>query len=96
MRTISAHGHPNPLPASLVAQRLAEAARQTVHEFWPDEVSILDASTVDTSKVHSPKQLTDIYLLALATRRRGRLVTFDQGIALEAVKGATARNLLRI
>ncbi|MFO1409022.1 MAG: TA system VapC family ribonuclease toxin [Steroidobacteraceae bacterium] len=96
LRVMSARGYPNPLPVALVAQRLGEATRQSVHEFWPDEVSILDASTVDTAKIHSPKQLTDLYLLALATRRGGRLVTFDQGIALEAVKGATARNLLRI
>ena len=96
LRVMSARGYPNPLPVSLIARRLGEATRQSVHEFWPDEISILDASTIDTTKVHGPKQLTDIYLLALATRRHGRLVTFDQGIALEAVKSATTGNLLRI
>ncbi|MCC7460983.1 MAG: PIN domain-containing protein [Gammaproteobacteria bacterium] len=96
LRIMSAAGYPNPLPVALIAQRLAEATRHSVHAFWPDEVSILDAASVDTSMMHSPKQLTDTYLLALATHRRGRLVTFDRGIALDAVRGATARNLVQI
>ena len=36
------------------------------------------------------------YLLALAFRHDGRLVTFDSGIALAAVKGATARHLVTL
>jgi predicted nucleic acid-binding protein len=40
--------------------------------------------------------LTDAYLLALAVSRKARLVTFDQGISLEAVPGATEDNLLRL
>ena len=36
-----------------------------------------------------PRQLTDIYLLALSVRREGRFVTFDTGIPLAAVRKAT-------
>ena len=35
------------------------------------------------------REVTDIYLLALAVRRGGRLVTFDGGIAREVVRGAS-------
>jgi perosamine synthetase len=35
-------------------------------------------------------------LLALAHKHGGRLVTFDTGIALAAVKGATARDLVML
>ena len=38
---------------------------------------------------HGHQQLTDVYLLALAVKRGGRLATFDQRIPLAAVKGAT-------
>jgi hypothetical protein len=34
-----------------------------------------------------------VYLLGLAVERGGRLVTFDQGIQLAAVTGATRQSL---
>ena len=40
------------------------------------------------------RQLTDLYLLALARARGGRLVTFDRSIPLRAVRGATSRHLV--
>jgi hypothetical protein len=54
----------------------------------------LDSDAVDSTRIHGPRQLTDIYLLALAVQHRGRLVTFDTGITLEAVRQATTQNLL--
>jgi len=67
-----------------------------VHEYWPDDLSLLDPQVVDRSRIHGPKQLTDLYLLALAVRHGGRLVTFDQGIPLAAARGAHRANLLVI
>jgi hypothetical protein len=49
---------------------------------------------VDTTRIHGPRQLTDIYLLALAVQHDGRLVTFDGGIPLTAVRRATPQKLL--
>jgi toxin-antitoxin system PIN domain toxin len=96
VRIMSAPGYPDPLPVSAVVERLAEATAHKLHEFWPDEVSILDATAVDPSRVHGPRQVTDLYLLALAASRRGRLVTFDRSIPVEAVPKAQARNLVVI
>jgi toxin-antitoxin system PIN domain toxin len=84
------------LPPSQVAQRLREAAGTDLHEFWPDEISLLDGKYVDMTRVHGPQQLTDVYLLALAAHRKGRLVTFDRSIAIDAVTAATRRNLLML
>ena len=42
----------------------------------------------------TPRQLTDLYLLALAVHRGGRLVTFDQRIAISAVPMAGAQHLV--
>jgi toxin-antitoxin system PIN domain toxin len=94
IRIMSNPGYPNPLPVQAVIEHLAEACRQDIHEFWPDEVSLLDSSVVDSTRIHGPRQLTDIYLLALAAQQKGRLVTFDGGIAIAAVKKASTRNLL--
>lgn len=59
--------------------------RAQVHEFWPDDISILDDHIFEAKRIHGPKQLTDLYLLALAVRHGGRFVTFDGAIARDAV-----------
>jgi hypothetical protein len=38
-------------------------------------------------------QLTDVYLLGLATRRKGALATFDRRIPVHAVVGADRERL---
>jgi len=55
---------------------------------------MLDSDVVDSTRIHGPRQLTDIYLLALAVQHGGRLATFDTGIPLAAVRKATTKNLL--
>jgi uncharacterized protein len=93
VRAMSQEGYPNPLPASSVIARLAAATQTSYHEFWPDDVSILDAAEVQANRVHGPKQVTDIYLLALAVRHNGRLVTFDATIPGSAVPKARKHHL---
>ena len=61
---------------------------------WSDDISILDAKRFNHSSIHSPKQLTDLYLLGLAVKHKGRLASFDQRIPLSAVVGATSAHLL--
>jgi uncharacterized protein len=63
------------------------------HEFWPDAVSLRDETLFASSAIISSRQLTDVYLLGLATRMGGTLATFDASIPLEAVRGATRHNL---
>ncbi len=58
-------------------------------------MSLLDPRIVDWARIHGPRQLTDIYLLALAVRHSGQFVTFDESIAREAVKGG-GRNCLLV
>jgi uncharacterized protein len=66
------------------------------HEFWPDELSLLDDRAFETTRIHGPKQLTDVYLLALAVARGGRLVTFDRSLPVEAVLRAQKKHLVVI
>ena len=94
VRIMSNSGYPNALPIQSVMKRLADACEDNVHEFWPDDVSLLDSNTVDSTRVHGPRQLTDIYLLALAVRHAGRFVTFDGSIPLAAVPKATTHDLV--
>ena len=64
------------------------------HEFWSDSLTLRDLKTFATDHIHGGRQLTDLYLLALATANGGRLATFDRGITISAVRIARAENLL--
>jgi predicted nucleic acid-binding protein len=57
-------------------------------------VSVLDQAVVRLDRIHGATQLTDAYLLALAVRQGGRLVTFDRAVPWQAVPGATAAHLV--
>ena len=94
IRIMANAGYPNALPVQAVIKHLADARDPDLHEFWTDEISLLDGDTIDRSRIHGPRQITDIYLLALATSRGGRFVTFDGKIPLAAVRQATQKNLL--
>jgi len=82
-------------PDGLV-ENLRSFQRHTNHEFWHDDVSLLDPSIFDFSRVHGPRQVTDFYLLALASARDGRLVTFDRRIPVGTVRTARKENLFVI
>ena len=96
VRIMSSPGYPNALPPRSIIERLAAATAMPQHTFWPDEVSLLDPNVADPLRLHGPRQLTDAYLLALAVRRRGCFVTFDQSVPREAVRGATTRHLIAL
>ena len=96
IRVMSNPGYPSPLPVRAIIERLAEATANAAHEFWPDDVSVLDAKVLEPTRVHGPRQLTDLYLVSLAVGNSGRLVTFDRSIPLEAVRGAQKKNVLVI
>ena len=96
MRVMSHPGYPSALPVRAVMERLEEATSSTFHEFWPDDISLLDARVADSARIHGPRQLTDIYLLALAVRHGGRFVTFDASVSLDAVRGAEKNHMLTL
>ncbi len=66
-------------PATAVAL-VGEMRRQAGHAFWPADVSLSDLDPADVAAVVGHRQVTDAYLLALARRRDGVLVTFDDGV----------------
>jgi hypothetical protein len=79
--------------AADLAGRLRRFCASGGHVFWADELSLLDASRFDLSRVAGHRQVTDIYLLGLAHERGGCLATFDRAIPIRAVKGATPADL---
>jgi uncharacterized protein len=94
VRIISQPRYPSPISPRGAVDLLGRATHTPYHEFWPCNVSILDANVIDASRVHNSKQVTDAYLLALAVANGGSFVTFDQSIALAAVRGARQQHLV--
>lgn len=96
VRIMSNPAYPNALPVEAVIRRLGDACKSSVHQFWPDDVSLLDPRTADASRILTCRQLTDLYLLALAVAHGGRFVSFDKSITLAAVCGARPQHLLTL
>jgi toxin-antitoxin system PIN domain toxin len=57
------------------------------HQFWPDVLSMVDCTAIDTEKVLTSAQVTDTYLLGLAQAHGGFLATFDRKLSVLAVRG---------
>lgn len=93
VRVISQPRYPSPIPPAEAIDLLRRACDGGPHEFWTCDVSLLDARIVDRSRLHGPRQVTDAYLLALATEHQGRFVTFDRSLSVSAVKRAGEGNL---
>jgi hypothetical protein len=63
------------------------------HEFWPGDVSLRDRQLFNLRLAGGHRHVTDIYLLGLAKKKGGRLATFDRGIPVKAVVGASDTTL---
>jgi toxin-antitoxin system PIN domain toxin len=96
VRIMSHPAYPNPPSVSAVIERLRQATESQYHQFWTDDVSLLDSRIADASRIHGPRQLTDVYLLALAVKRSGRFVTFDASVPLSAIRGAEKRHVVAL
>jgi uncharacterized protein len=96
VRVVSQPSYSFPISIGDAFEHLRRNTETDDHAFWPDDVSLLDERVIDRSHVLGPKQLTDIYLLALAVKHGGRLVTFDRAISNAAVRGAERRHVVVI
>jgi uncharacterized protein len=59
------------------------------HRFWPMDISLAEAVQPFQERLFGHRQVTDAYLLGLAIRNKGRVVTLDRGI--EALAGESYR-----
>lgn len=96
VRILSLPAYRNAQTPAAVANRLGQATADKSHEFWPDSISVLETGRLRWDHVLTSRQITDVYLLALAVAKGGRLVTLDLGIAIKAVPEAGHRNLVML
>ena len=77
-------------PAEVIGVlRALKASHRAVHEFWADDVSLSDESLFLPAYIIGTRQVTDAYLLGLAARRGGRVVSFDRSMPWQAIRDGT-------
>lgn len=94
IRILTQPGYPRPVTTVVAVERLAGATSTKHHAFWPDDISITSKKYFKHANIHGPKQLTDLYLLALAIHHRGRFVTFDRSIPNNALSEGAGNHLV--
>jgi uncharacterized protein len=93
VRIISQPKYPMPQTVSAAIKLLNLAKEATNHEFWPESVSLLNTALFDASGFTQHSQITDSYLLALAAKNKGRLVSLDQNIKTSTIVGFVEQQL---
>lgn len=92
------YGHPSypggPGRPSAALEELRVIRALPTHQFIADTLSIDDPTAFHSLDDISPRQITDLYLLALAVRHHMSFVTFDSGILADRVVGGPAALLV--
>lgn len=92
-------GHPryanSPGTPAAVAEVLLGFRRLPGHQFWADDLSLFQTRRVHLARLLDSSQVTDSYLLALASEHSGKLATLDKRLVTSAVS-AGAKSLALI
>jgi uncharacterized protein len=71
---------PNSLSPRDALSLLQTNLSHPAHEFWPDEIDLIQALSPLASQLDGHQQITDAYLVGLAMHRAGKLATMDKSI----------------
>lgn len=59
------------------------------HKFWSDDLSLTDTTVFDFALIAGSRLVADAYLLGLAFQHTSKLVSFDQNLPWQAIRGAS-------
>jgi uncharacterized protein len=85
---------PNALTPADALRLLESNLSHPAHQFWPDDLSLAQAIGSFKPKIAGHRQITDAYLLGLATHKKGKLVTLDRALPTILPPGSSARDSL--
>ena len=94
LRIVCQPRYTHPATVAELLALLADATSDPSHEFWPDDISLAARGTLRAQAPLTSSAITDIYLLALAVKHAGCLITLDTRISRSAVVGATPEHLV--
>jgi toxin-antitoxin system PIN domain toxin len=75
-------------------QLLTDNLKHSSHQFWPDELGLVQAFKGIEKRLSGHRQITDAYLLGLAIHHKGKLATLDQGVESLLPNGSTGTELI--
>ena len=77
--------NPKIIADAVTPREALEALKKIVsapgHHFWPDTLAPTEAEAFASAAFVGHRQVTDAYLLSLAQFHKGKLATFDHGVA---------------
>ena len=91
VRVLTQSKYPNNIAGvSVVISMLTsfKLKHKLTHEFWSDPLSLSDDKIFNAVYIAGPKQITDVYLVALCKKNEGTFATFDTRVNLQAIFGA--------
>ena len=94
IRILSQPSYPNAIGVQEAIRLLREATSTQHHHFVPDDASLLDSALVDDQRLLSARQITDVYLLALAVAHGMRFATLDRSVSTNVVSSADETSLV--
>jgi uncharacterized protein len=77
-------------------EALRHNVRHPAHQFWQDELSMVEALELVGNRIAGHQQVRDAYLVALAIRRKGKLATLDKRLINAFGKTGTDRSHLEL
>jgi predicted nucleic acid-binding protein len=79
-------------PSQIIERlQMLKAGYTSTYHFWPDEISLTDASLFRAEYITGSLNVTDAYLIGLAAKHGARLVSFDRSLPWQAIRNGTAR-----
>jgi uncharacterized protein len=92
IRILSSHSYEYTQDIESIRSLLIWMRSTPGHQFWEDSISIAEVNRI--TMLQNSKATTDLYLLALAVKNKGQLVTLDSKIDVSGVNGAKNSYLL--
>ena len=96
LRIVTQQRYANTIGVNEAIQKLTQAVSTSDHVFVPDDISLLDKQHVAHQHVQGPKQMTDVYLLALSVCHGAQFVTLDTSISHVVAQQATKASVIVI
>ena len=87
---------PNALTTADAVALLQSNLGHSAHEFWHDDIGLVEAMTVLQRKLAGHQQVTDAYLVALAIHHKGRMATLDRRLTALLSEKAATRDLVTV
>jgi uncharacterized protein len=68
----------------------------SAHQFWHDDIGLVQAIALLQRKIVGHQQVTDAYLLALAIHKKGRLATLDRKLTALLPEKSASRDVVTV